>query len=240
MNFTCSNFEYVKNACEDIKNNYQKGDVVCISYEILKQQKTIKQLGFIFGGIVKALRLYFIELGYDYPVWKLKDWLYCKCKVFKYEKMPNGSNFVTGKTLSEMTKQEASNFIQDLIFFIDNSPILENFILLPELRYCWTHNVTAEQIEQVKQEKINNFDSYYLLHQSKLSCIKCGARGGMVYHLKRPQKKDYLTLPLCAHCYDNVDSKGESFLVNDIKAVLNGLTIDDFCILAYYFQHKKY
>lgn len=240
MNYTCSSFEYLSNALDDIKRNYKQDSIVNISSEIIKQPKTLKQLGFIFGGLVKALSAYFMELGYFYPTRKIIDWLYCQCKVFSVEKMPDNSEFITGKTLSDMNKEEASKFIQDVIFFIDNSPILKDFILLPELRYCWTHNVDAEQIEHVKSIKINNFDKYYLLHQSKLTCIRCGAQGGMVYHLKRPYKKDYLTLPFCAKCYSDVDSRGESYLIRDIKAVLNGLTLEDFCLMVFYYWQKYY
>jgi len=240
MNFVCSNREYLSNILDDIKNNYETGSIVNISYDIIKQQKTYDQIKYIFGGLIKSLRKFFNELGYEYDSIMIKDWLYCACKVFKVEYMPNGLPFITGNTLSEMTKREASKFIQDVIFYIDNSTILKDFILPPDMRYCWTHNVTNEVIAHIKQEKINNFDSYYLRHQSKLTCIKCGAKGGMVYHLKRTDNKDYLTIPLCGNCYNKVNTHGESYLTKDIKAVLNGLSIDDFCLSAYHYWKKHY
>ena len=82
-----------------------------------------------------------------------------------------------------MTKAQAAKFIEDIICFIDTSAIFEDFVLPPELRYSWTHNIDKDKLALMKAAAINNFDSSYLLHQSKLTCIKCGARGGMVYHL---------------------------------------------------------
>ena len=101
-------------------------------------------------------------------------------------------------------------------------------------------DIPNDKLAFMKAAEINNFDSGYLLHQSKLTCIKCGARGGMVYHLKKLYTKDYLTLPLCAKCYDDVNTRGESYLQSDIKAVLNGLSLEDFCLLAYHYYRKSF
>lgn len=238
MDFTCSNKEYLKNILGDIQRQYKDGAVYRISYEEVKQEKTLKQLGFIFGGLIKALIRFFSNLGYNYESYMLKDWLYSECGLRQEITLPNGKEITYLKTLSSMTKAEAAQFIEDIIMFIDNSPIFEDFILPPELRYSWTHNIDKEKLALIKAADINNFDSNYLLHQSKLTCIKCGARGGMVYHIKETYTKDYLTLPLCAKCYDNVNTRGESYLQDDIKSVLNGLSLKDFCLLAYYYYRK--
>lgn len=240
MNFVCSNEQYLRNILSDLIRKYEYGSTVNVSYEVIKQTKTLKQLGFIFGGLIKALNRYFDNLGYVYPPYVLKEWLYQECGVYKTETLPNGKNFLSHKTLSEMTKKEASNFIEDVICFIDSSEIFSDFVLPPELRYCWTHNIESERLNKVKEFDFNNFDSSYLLKQSRLTCIKCGARGGMVYHLERPFKKDFLTLPLCAKCYDYAITHGESYIVHDIKSVLNGMTIDDFCLFAYYLYRKSF
>lgn len=240
MDFTCSNKEYLKNILGDLLRRYKDGAVYRISYEELKQEKTLKQLGFIFGGIIKALIRYFENLGYSYEPYMIKDWLYSECGLTECITLPNGKQVTYLKTLSSMTKAQAAKFIEDIIYFIDTSAIFEDFVLPPELRYSWTHNVDQEKLNFIKSADINNFDSSYLLHQAKQTCIKCGARGGMVYHLKGTYTKDYLTLPLCAKCYDNVNTCGESYLKDDIKAVLNGLSLEDFCLLAYYFYRKSF
>lgn len=238
MDFTCSNKEYLKNILGDIQRQYKDGAIYRISYEEVKQEKTLKQLGFIFGGLIKALIRFFSNLGYNYEAYMLKDWLYSECGLEQHITLPNGQDVTYLKTLSSMTKAEAAQFIEDVIAFIDSSPIFEDFVLPPELRYSWTHNINKEKLAVIKAANINNFDSNYLLHQSKLTCIKCGARGGMVYHLKELYTKDYLTLPLCAKCYDDVNTRGESYLQDDIKSVLNGLSLKDFCLLAYYYYRK--
>lgn len=239
MDFTCSNKEYLKNILGDILRQYKDGAIYRVSYEEVKQEKTLKQLGFIFGGLIKSLIRYFSNLGYQYEAYMLKDWLYSECGLHQEITLPNGEKVTYLKTLSSMTKAEAADFIENIITFIDSSPVFEDFILPPELRYSWTHNVDKNKLALVKAADINNFDSAYLIHQTKQTCIKCGARGGMVYHLKQTYIKDYETLPLCAKYYDDVNTRGESYLTNDIKAVLNGLTLKDFCLMAYYYYRKN-
>lgn len=234
MNFCCSNKKYLRNILNDLITNYEYGSTVNVSYEVVKQTKTLKQLGFIFGGLIKALNRFFENFGYNYPPYAIKQWLYQECGVFETGTLPNGATFQSNKTLSEMTKKEASKFIEDVIWFIDSSEIFEGFSLPPELRYCWTYNIDNDRLKKVKEFNFNNFDSDYLRRQSHLTCIKCGAHGGMIYRLNRTIQKDYLTLPLCAHCFDYAMTHGESLLIKDIKSVLNGLTIDDFCLFAYY------
>lgn len=240
MNFSCSNEQYLKNVLKTCLNDYEYGSTVNISYEVVKQSKTLKQLGFIFGGLIKAIRRYFKNAGYDYPIYVIKEWLYQECGVYQTETLPNGSTFQSNKTLSEMTKSEASDFIEKVIIFIDSSEIFDGFILPPELRYCWTQNIDDEKLHKIKDFQFPNFDSYYLLHQSKLTCIRCGARGGMVYHLQRPMKRDYNSVPLCAKCHDYALTHGESYLIKDIKSVTNGMSIEDFCLYAYYLYKKKF
>lgn len=233
MDFTCSNKQYLKNILSDLYRNYKEGTIYRVSYEEVKQEKTLKQLGYIFGGLIKALIRFFDNLGYKYEPYMIKDWLYQECGLVESITLPNGKPVTYLKTLSSMTKAEAAKFIEDIIGFIDNSPIFEGFVLPPELRYSWTHNVDKNKLEVMRNADINNFDSSYLIYQSKQTCIKCGARGGMVYHLKKLYTKDYQTLPLCAKCYDDVNTRGESYLKEDIKAVLNGLSLEDFTLLAY-------
>lgn len=240
MDFTCSNREYLKNILGDVLRTYKDGAIYRISYEEVKQEKTLKQLGFIFGGIIKALVRFFENLGYKYEPYMLKDWLYSECGLKEEIELPNGKRVTYLKTLSSMTKAQASNFIENIILFIDSNPIFEDFVLPPELRYCWTHNINEDKLKVLRAADINNFDKYYLLHQAKQTCIKCGAKGGMVYHLKELYTKDYLTLPLCAKCYDDVNTRGESYLKDDIKAVLNGLDLKDFCLYAYHLYRKSF
>ncbi len=240
MNFSCSNEQYLKNVLSDCLRSYEYGSTVNVSYEVIKQTKTLKQLGFIFGGLIKALIRFFNGVGYNFPPYVVKEWLYQECGVYETIELPNGKTFQSNKTLSEMTKKEASEFIEKVICFIDYSDIFDGFILPPELRYCWTHNVDDEKLQTIKSYSFPNFDSAYLLHQSKLTCIRCGARGGMVYHLQRQYKRDYNSVPLCAKCYDKTITTGESYLIKDIKSVTNGMSIDDFCLYCYYLFRKKY
>lgn len=239
MNFSCSNVNYLKNVLKTCLNSYKQGTTINISYDIAYQPKTLKQLRFIFGGLIKAICRCFQSVGYDYPPYVIKEWLYQELGIYNLETLPNGEQFYSKKTLSDMTKNEASEFIEKIIFFIDSSEIFEGFILPPDLRYCWTHNIENSSINNIKNLNLPNFDTDFLIHQSRLTCIRCGVKGGMVYHLKKNMKRDYFSLPMCPKCFNLIDSHGESLLNKDLKSVLNGLNIDDFCKYNY-FLYKKY
>ena len=79
MDFTCSNKQYLKNILSDLYRNYKEGTIYRVSYEEVKQEKTLKQLGYIFGGLIKALIRFFDNLGYKYEPYMIKDWLYQEC-----------------------------------------------------------------------------------------------------------------------------------------------------------------
>ena len=59
MQFTVSNKYYLKNILNDAYRNYKDGTILHIEYEEVKQEKTLKQLGFIFGGLIKCLIRFF-------------------------------------------------------------------------------------------------------------------------------------------------------------------------------------
>ena len=119
MQFTVSNKHYLKNILNDAYRNYKDGTILHIEYEEVKQEKTLKQLGFIFGGLIKCLIRFFSNLGYQYEAYMIKDWLYQECGRVQNITLPNGKQITYLKTLSSMTKAEAAAFIDDIITFID-------------------------------------------------------------------------------------------------------------------------
>ena len=93
MNFTCSNEKFLRNVVGDLLRNYEKDSTVNISYEVVKKAKALKQLGFIFGGLIKAISRYFDGLGYSFPPYVLKCWLYKECGVYKTETEVDGKKY---------------------------------------------------------------------------------------------------------------------------------------------------
>ena len=245
MNFTVSNKEYLKKVLGHILAKYREKSIVNISFEEVKKTKTKKQLGFIFGGIIKALISYFNSLGYDYDTNIIKYWLYYSCGVYDEKQAPDGSIIYMPVTLSQMDIKQASDFINRVIYFIDTTPILKGdkdnrgFCLTPDLRYCWARGVSGFEINEALEEKKPQLDESYLRYQRGKNCIYCGGLGNEVHHIKRGsglgrKNPDWFTIPLCGRCHKLLhDEIGEAEFLRGLSGVLNGLDIKEFCALCY-------
>lgn len=245
MNFTVSNKEYLKKVLGHILSQYRENTTVNVSYEVLKKPKTRKQLGFIFGGIVKGLVSYFHSIGYDYGVDIVKYWLYYSCGVYDEEILPDGMRISAPVTLSGMSAAQAGRFINNVIDFIDSTPLLKGgegvrgFCLTPDLRYCWTRGVEDKDIQEALCAPKAQRDEGYLRYQRGLNCIYCGAAGGQAHHIKRGsglsrKNPDWYSIPVCAKCHSLLhDTLGEAEFLRGFKGVLGGLDIEEFCALCY-------
>ena len=247
MNFTISNQQYAKNVLNTIYKNIESGKIYRVSFDEVKQMKTQKQLGFIFGGIIKALRMYFDRLGYEFTPEQIKEWLYEEIGVSETIFLPNGQQRQIKKTLSAMSKKDASDFIFQILTFIDKSDALEDFILPPDLRYCWTNHIDASLIDEVQQFTFPEKSEYYLRHIRSLTCIRCGRRGGQAHHIKRgsglgKKNPDWFTIPICEECHvPYLHSKvGEPAFLEEIKHTIGGLDIELFCQLSYLMWWNNY
>ena len=247
MNFTISNKAYAKNVLNTLYKHMQNGKNYHLQFEEVKSLKTKKQLGFIFGGVIKALCLYFSRLGYDFTPEQIKAWLYDEIGVTEILYMPNGAQKQIIKTLSCMSKKEASDFIYRLITFIDTSEALNDFVLPPDLRYCWTHSIDIKLLEEVQQyQQYPLLSEYYLKHQRQLTCIRCGKKGGEAHHIKRgsglgKKNPDWFTIPICRECHTYLHSTvGEPEFLNEIKDTIGGIDILTFCKMCYYMWFNNY
>lgn len=247
MNFTISNKAYAKNVFNTLYKQIQDGKIYRIKFEETKDLKTKKQLGFIFGGVIKALSLYFSRIGYDFTPEMIKEWLYSEIGVTDTFYLPNGVQKSYIKTLSTMTKKETSDFIYRLITFIDTSEALSDFILPPDLRYCWTNHLDGGLVDRVLQEVYPQTNEYYLKHIRKLTCIRCGCKGGEAHHIKRGsglgrKNPDWFTIPICHKCHVEYlhSTVGEENFLREIKPIIGGLDIELFCKILYYMWLNNY
>lgn len=247
MNFTISNKAYAKNVFNTLFNQMQDGKIYRVQFEETKDLKTKKQLGFIFGGVIKALCCYFSRIGYDFTPEMVKEWLYSEIGIVDTFYLPNGVQKSYVKTLSTITKKEASNFIYHLINFIDTSEALSDFILPPDLRYCWVNNLDGDIVDEVLQANYPLRNEYYLNHIRKLTCIRCGAKGGQAHHIKRGsglgnKNPDWFTIPICNKCHIEYlhSTVGEENFLKEIKNVIGGLDIELFCRLLYHMWLNNY
>lgn len=247
MNFTITNRAFAKSVLNTIGNQVQDGKIYRVSFDEVKSLKTQKQLGFIFGGIIKALRMYFDRLGYDFTPEQIKEWLYEEIGVRETIFLPNGKQKTIIKTLSGMSKIDASNFIFQLLTFIDTSDALEDFILPPDLRYCWTNHIDGAMIEEMQQMTFPEKSEAYLKHQRQLTCIRCGRKGGQAHHIKRgsglgKKNPDWFSIPICEQCHvPYLHSKvGEPAFLEEIKNTIGGIDIELFCRLSYFMWWNNY
>ena len=246
MNFTITNKQFAHNVLNTIDKKIEEGKVYNIIFEEVKSLKTKKQLGFIFGGIIKALVLYFNRLGYEFQPVQIKEWLYSEIGVTETLFLPNGQEKHIIKTLSGMTKLEASNFIYKLLNFIDTSDALEDFILPPDLRYCWTHNIDELLIQQIKLFQYPERSERYLNRQRSLTCLRCGSKGGQAHHIKRGsglgrKNPDWFTIPICAKCHTYLHSiVGEPNFLNEISNTIGNLDIELFCKISFFLWFNNY
>lgn len=241
MNFTITNKAYAKSIFSTLYKMVVDNKIYRLSFEEAASIKTKEQLGFIFGGIFKALRLFFQNYGYNFTHEQIKEWIYDEVGTKEIITLPNGRQKELNKTLSKMSKREASEFIFRVLEFIDTSEALQDFILPPDLRYCWVNHIDEKMIEDVLQEKWNYKNEHYLRQQRKLTCIRCGRRGAEAHHIKRGsglgrKNPDWFTIPLCRECHTYLHSNvGEDNFLNEIKNVTGCLDIEIFCRLAYKF-----
>jgi hypothetical protein len=247
MNFTISNKAYAKNVLNTLYKFVEDGKNYHLQFEEIKSLKTKKQLGFIFGGVIKAICMYFSRIGYDFTPAQIKQWLYDEIGVTETLYMPNGAKKQIIKTLSGMSKREASDFIYRLILFVDTSEALIDFILPPDLRYCWTNNIDIKLLEDVQQyQQYPVLSEYYLKHQRKLTCIRCGKKGGEVHHIKKnsglgKKNPDWFTIPICRECHTYLHSTvGEPTFLNEIKNTIGNIDILTFCKMCYYMWFNNY
>lgn len=241
MNFTITNKAYAKNIFLKLLLMTGDNSIYRLSFDKIKSTKTKKQLGFIFGGIIKSIVLYFDSLGCNFTAEQIKEWLYDEIGISEMIMLPNGSQKEIRKTLSMMTKRETNDFIFKMFEFIDTSEALKDFVLTPDLRYCWTNHVDEALYEAAKLTKYPEHSEQYLRHQRKLTCIYCGRRGSEVHHIKRGsglgrKNPDWFTIPMCHQCHIGYlhSQEGEGKVLSEIKNTIGGLDIEVFCRLAYY------
>lgn len=247
MNFTISNLAYGKNVLNTIFKYMQDNKIYRLQFDEVKSLKTQKQLGFIFGGVIKALLQYFSNIGYDFTPEQIKEWLYEEIGTRETIYLPNGKEKQIIKTLSGMSKIDASNFIFQLITFVDTSEALEDFILPPDLRYCWTNHINSTMFEEIQKITFPEKSEAYLRHQRKLTCIHCGRKGGQVHHIKRgsglgKKNPDWFTIPVCEKCHVPYlhSTVGEVQFLKEISNTIGGLDIELFCKLSFYMWMYNY
>ena len=245
MNITVYNKEQAKQTFLALFHIMDDDKVYNVTFEELKQFKTKKQLGFIFGGIIKSLCQFFNGYGYNFTPEQIKEWLYQEIGIKETLFLPNGQQKEIIKTLSGMSKKETSDFICNLLQFIDSSETLTDFILPVDLRYCWVNHISEDIIEKLGRAKFPQLDEQYLTYQRKQHCIRCGKIGHQVHHIKSgsglgKKNPDWFTVPIFKDCHNYLHhSAGEKNFLKEL-IYLKNIDIELLCRVSYFMWKYKF
>ena len=241
MNYVVQNIAKLTNVFTEIRSEIEAGHTINVSWEKTHRAKTYAQLGYFFGGLVKAISKHFEEYyGKEYEAEIIKEMLYSECSMIEDFVCPNGKILHQHKRISRMSVEEMSEFIEKVIDFCDEYGI----VLQPELKYLWIKNLNPRLVEEVEQTKFPEKDPEYLSYVHTETCLICGKGGVEAHHAKTPElaglggkTPDYMAVPLCPRCHRYINGDGHissEKILNLCKNFLNNLTIKQFCKLRYY------
>ena len=225
------------NICKDFLLEFKTGTLYSLSFEAVKQSKSLKQLAFMFGGIISALQRFYLENdGIEYSKDLIKELLYDAVGIDDVVFLPTGKEIKYRKSLSKMTKEEASNFINRCIDWIDENT---EAILPIGLRFLWTLHITDKEIENLMSRPFPERDEMYLRQIKKMRCVGCGKPSNEAHHIRQGiyakgmKNYDYMVLPVCSNCHRIIHQLGEKTFIKGIENVLNGMKIEIFCKCLY-------
>jgi len=243
MYFQINNSDYLDNIVYDLKNKAKYPYDLIINE--IEEPKTLNQLRY-FWSVMNILAAYFRGEGYrNCTSEDVCIMLYDEHGLFQKKQLPNGrlADYPV-KTLSKMTKQEASDFISFSLFWIDE---YTNCIIPPDLRNCWLLHVTEKDLED-SQKEFPERDKTYLAYRGKQSCLRCGRHGRtQVAHIRlnhyagmAEKPPDWFAISLCDECHIGIDhTKGHTDLISELP--LYGFETETFCRLDYSrFLKKRY
>lgn len=237
MQTIVSNKAEFTNIIKEFLSEFHTGTLYSLSIEAVKQRKSLKQLAFIFGGIISALQRFYLETdGIEYSKDLIKELLYDAVGVDDIVILPTSKKIVYKKSLSKMTKEEASNFINSCIVWVDENTECN---LPVGLRYLWTLHITDKEIENLLERKFPERDELYLTQVRKMRCLGCGKPAQEAHHIreglyaKGKKNADYMTIPVCSSCHRIIHQLGEKTFLKGIENVLNGMDIEVFCKCLY-------
>jgi hypothetical protein len=230
----------------DMCNKFREYGELSVDYGKPYKAKTKAQLGFIFGALVDSVIEFYKGQG---VIWKKKDVVenfYSACsymdeRLREEGRRFNGDTYTAPKRLPDMSREEASIFIDHCIYLIDNAKCFKGLYLHPSIRNTWIRHVTQDDIDRLRFEKFPRTDKDYLHHQHTEPCLWCGKSANIqVHHLKELgytgeayKADDWLSLALCADCHALYHTRGKEGFMQAMKWITDYLSLVDFCKMRY-------
>lgn len=247
MQITVRNSKQLDVVIRDMLNKFETYNGLAISYDKPYKDKSLRQLGFIFGGLIDTVREFYKEQGIIWDDNDIKENFYQACSkiedsFLRTVKRFNGESYQVPKRLSEMNLDEASLFIDRCLYLIDNAKCFDGLILHPSLRYTWVRHISKEDLQRA-----NNFDyprtrPEYLAHTRTQACLCCGVMNkSEPHHLRLAGESgasykadDWLTIPLCHDCHiADLHQHGQETFYKNFEWITKYMSLIDFCRIRY-------
>lgn len=234
--FVAYNQQQLDIAYQEMCRVLEETHAINLDFSEYKKPKTKKQLGFMFGCIVGAVLEFYHKLGdkswTEKAVCRLfYDALSPKIKMVKL----NGDIFEYPKQISEMNREEMSNFIDDCIHLIDRAKCFQGLVLHPSVRNTWIHNVTLDDILAIDSNKFPRKCPEYLEYRRKQCCIICGKYGCEAHHIRESEDagisrkaNDWETISMCKLCHAKYHDCGSKQFKDSLWWILDYLDLNDF------------
>lgn len=247
MQVTAHNSKQLDVIIRDMFNKFNEYKELAISYDKPFKDKTVRQLGYIFGGLIKSVISFYKHGGQQWSVEDVKNNFYKACagtdeRLVRKVQFFNGDIYQIPKRLSEMDLEEASIFIEKCLYVIDNAKCFKGLILHPSLRYTWIRHITTEELQRANEYKFPRVCPEYLEHTRKQACLCCGVMNkSQVHHLKLAGQSgtaykvdDWLTIPLCDSCHiEELHQHGQQTFYKELEWITKYVGLIDFCRLRY-------
>ena len=217
MKMVVLNEQMLETVITDIRTQFGQHKRLNVSYEKSHKDKTLAQLGFVFGVFVRQITDYFLECGFNLDEADTRYILYKYIGKYVPELVVDKQLFggePRVRHISEIKDRELmSKYIDGLFTVIDQEPIFEGLKLTPDAFYNWVFHLTPEEIKMSQTiTDLPEHDEDYLNYTRGLPCIVCGKQHRSdAHHLKdnrlggiSQKSPDWTALPLCHTCHLNI------------------------------------
>lgn len=241
MKMVVLNEQMLETVITDIRTQFGQHKRLNVSYEKSHKDKTLAQLGFVFGVFVSQISAFIKDCGFNLDHADIMYLLYKKIGKYAPDLIVDKQLFDLEprvRSISEIhDRQTMSRYIETLFTIINQEPMFESLKLTPDAFYCWTNHLDAEEIKIAKSAILPERDADYLNYVRTLPCIICGKQHRSEPHHIRDTRTagmgikspDWYAIPVCHNCHMGV-AHGTGF-----KDSLDWLSLDliDFARLCY-------
>lgn len=204
------------------------------------KDKTKAQNNFFWGAIVGSVIDFYNQQEIKYSPDEVKTNFYQAIAPRKTITQFDGKQYETWKSISEMSLEEMSEFIDKSIWLCDNARAFQGLILHPSIRYTFIRHIGNDELRSIRIKDFPRKCPEYLEYTRKQACLCCGRFGCEAHHLKEAGKSgvaykvdDWEVVPLCNSCHREYHIKGKQEFMENLKWITKYLSIDDFCAVNF-------